>query len=109
MFTPQTPAEVRRQVKEGMPTAPQHVAVSALKETFNPANWKDDKIEVPLQLILAKSPYWNAEYEQYVRKIAPQADYQVMEGVGHFLMMEKPKEVNDIIARFLTKEAFVKP
>jgi pimeloyl-ACP methyl ester carboxylesterase len=109
MFTEQTPADVRKHVREGMPSAPQHVAVSAMRETFNPANWKDGPIEVPLQLILAKSPFWNADYEQYVRKIAPQVDYRVMEGVGHFLMMEKPKEFNEIMSGFLKKEGFLKP
>jgi len=99
MVTPQTPAEVRKAVKEGMPSAPQHVAVSAMRETFNPANWNDDKIEAPLQVILAKSPFWNAEYEQFVRQLAPQVDYRVMEGVGHFLMMEKPKEFNGAITK----------
>jgi pimeloyl-ACP methyl ester carboxylesterase len=109
MFTAQTPAEVRKAVKEGMPSAPQHVTVSAMKETFNPANWKDDKIEAPLQVILAKSAFWNAEYEQFVRQLAPQVDYRVMEGVGHFLMMEKPKEFNELMAGFLKKEGLLKP
>ena len=108
MFTPQTPAEVRKAVKEGMPSAPQHVAVSAMRETFNPANWNDDKIEAPLQVILARSPFWNAEYEQFVRQLAPQVDYRVMEGVGHFLMMEKPKEFNELMAGFLKKEGLLK-
>ena len=77
-------------------------------ETFNPANWNDDKIEAPLQVILAKSPFWNAEYEQFVRQLAPQVDYRVMEGVGHFLMMEKPKEFNELMAGFLKKEGLLK-
>jgi pimeloyl-ACP methyl ester carboxylesterase len=38
MFTEQTPPEVRKAVKEGMPSAPQYVAISAMRETFNPAN-----------------------------------------------------------------------
>jgi pimeloyl-ACP methyl ester carboxylesterase len=110
MLTEQTPAEVRKAIKEGMPTAPQHVAASAMKEMFNPVNWKDDeKIEAPLQAIMAKSPNWPADYEQFVRKIAPQVDYHVMEGVGHFLMMEKPKEFNELMMSFLKKQGLVKP
>lgn len=110
MFTKETSEEVRKAVKEGMPTAPQHVAASAMKEMFNPAIWKDDeKTDLPLQVIVAKSPNWPAEYEQFVRKIAPQVDYHVMEGVGHFLMMEKPKEFNDLMTSFLKKEGFLKP
>jgi len=81
-----------------------------MKEMFNPVNWKDDeKIEAPLQAIMAKSPNWPADYEQFVRKIAPQVDYHVMEGVGHFLMMEKPKEFNELMMSFLKKQGLVKP
>jgi pimeloyl-ACP methyl ester carboxylesterase len=32
-----------------------------------------------------------------------------MEGVGHFLMMEKPREFNDLMSAFLKKEGFLKP
>src|SRR5947207_1473206 len=75
MFTPQTAPEIRNSVKTVMQSAPQYVAVSAMKSMFDPNIWKDDKIDVPLQLILAKSPFWNADYEAYVRKLAPQVDY----------------------------------
>lgn len=110
MFTKETPEEVRQAIKDGMGSAPQHVTVSAMKEMFNPVIWKDDeKIEIPLQVIVAKSPNWPPDYEQFVRTICPKVDYQVMEGVGHFLMMEKPKEFNDLMTAFLKKEGFLKP
>ncbi len=108
-MTKDSPAEARQAIKSGMGSAPQHVTVSAMKEMFNPAIWKDDeKIEVPLQVIVAKGPNWPPDYEQFIRKIAPQVDYHVMDGVGHFLMMEKPKEFNEIMAAFLKKEGFLK-
>jgi pimeloyl-ACP methyl ester carboxylesterase len=108
-MTKDSPAEARQAIKSGMGSAPQHVTVSAMKEMFNPAVWKDDeKIEVPLQVIVAKGPNWPPDYEQFIRKIAPQVDYHVMDGVGHFLMMEKPKEFNDLMTAFLKKEGFLK-
>ena len=87
---------------------PQHVAVSAMKGMLDPAVWKEDKIEVPVQVILAKSPFWSADYEQFVRKLAPQVDYRVMDGVGHFLMAEKPDEFNAVLADFLKKQGLIK-
>jgi pimeloyl-ACP methyl ester carboxylesterase len=109
-MTKDTPEEARQVIKSGMGSAPQHVTVSAMKEMFNPAIWKDDeKIEVPMEVIVAKSPNWPPDYEPFVRKIAPKVDYHVMEGVGHFLMMEKPKEFNELMTGFLKKEGFVKP
>jgi pimeloyl-ACP methyl ester carboxylesterase len=108
MLTKDTPEEVRKHLKAAYPAAPQYVAVSAMKAMQDPAIWKDDPIKVPLQAIMAKSPFWTAEYEKYVRKLAPGVDYQMMEGVGHFLMMEKPKEFNALLVAFLKKNGVVK-
>lgn len=108
MFTPQTPDEVRKQIQATMPSAPQYVAVSALKEMFDPSNWKDDEIKVPVQALMARSPFWSADYEKYVHKLAPKLDYRVMDGVGHFLMMEKPQEFNENLVSFLKKQGLLK-
>jgi pimeloyl-ACP methyl ester carboxylesterase len=107
MVTKDTPEEVRRHLK-AYPSAPQHVAVSAMKGMLDPAIWKDDPIKVPVQAILADLPFWTPEYEKYVRKLAPGIDYRKMEDVGHFLMMEKPKEFNAILMEFLKKNGVVK-
>src|SRR5262249_24958954 len=53
MFTPQTPDAVRRQVRAAMPSAPQHVGVSAMRGMFDPSVWKDDAIKVPLLAVMA--------------------------------------------------------
>jgi pimeloyl-ACP methyl ester carboxylesterase len=109
MLSKSTPEEVRKHLKESYPTAPPHVAVSAMKAMQDPAIWKDDPIKVPVQTILAKpSPFWTADYEKYVRKLAPDVDYQKMDDVGHFLMMEKPKEFNALMMAFLKKNGLVK-
>jgi pimeloyl-ACP methyl ester carboxylesterase len=108
MLTKDTPAEVRKHLKEAYPSAPKHVAVSAMKGMIDPSIWNDDPIKVPAQAIMAKLPQWTPEYEKYVRKLAPGIDYQMMEGVGHFLMMEKPKEFNALMMAFLKKNEVVK-
>jgi pimeloyl-ACP methyl ester carboxylesterase len=108
MLSERTPPAVRKDLKEHLPTAPQFVAVSAMRGIFAPAVWKDDPIKVPLLVVLAKSPAWSADYEAYVRKLAPQVDYRPMEGVGHFLMMEKPDVFNEILVEFLRKQGFLK-
>ena len=38
----------------------------------------------------------------------PDVDYQKMDDVGHFLMMEKPKEFNALMMAFLKKNGLVK-
>jgi pimeloyl-ACP methyl ester carboxylesterase len=108
MITDRTPPEVRESLKKTLPAAPQYVAASAMKHMFDPSVWKDDPIAVPLLVIMAKSPRWTPAYEAHVRKLAPQVDYRMMDGVGHFLMMEKPEEFNEILGRFVRKEGWMK-
>ncbi len=83
---------------------PQHVMVGSFEGMRDPEIWNDDPIHVPLLVLNAKSPYWTPAYVDYVRKIAPQVDYRVIEGSGHFLMLEKPQEVNAVILDFLQKQ-----
>jgi len=54
-------------------------------------------------MILAKQPIWTAEYEQFARAIVANLDYQVWDCVSHFVMMEKPKEFNEALLRFMEK------
>lgn len=83
---------------------PQHVMVGSFEGMRDPAIWKDDPIAVPLLVVNAKAPFWTPEYVAYVRKLAPQVDYRVIEGTGHFVMLEKPQEVNAAILDFLQKK-----
>ena len=92
---------LRDKIKALMMKTPQYVAVSEFEATADEDLWKEDKIEVPVLMILAKQPAWSPEYEQFVRKLAPRLDYQVWENVSHFLMMEKPREFNAAVLKFL--------
>jgi pimeloyl-ACP methyl ester carboxylesterase len=46
---------------------------------------------------------WDAGYEDYVHSLSPQTDYRMMDGVGHWLMLEKPAEFNATLADMLRK------
>jgi pimeloyl-ACP methyl ester carboxylesterase len=107
MFTKATPEEARRSIRATMMSAPQHVVTGAMRGMLDPSVWKDDPIRVPLQVIVAKQPYWPADHERQVRALAPQADYRVVEGVGHFLMVEKPEQFNNILKDFLKKQGLI--
>jgi pimeloyl-ACP methyl ester carboxylesterase len=94
---------LRAKIKTAMVRTPQNVAVSEFAATLDDALWKPDKIAVPVLMVLAKQPAWSAEYEQFVRGIVPDLDYQVWEGVSHFLMMEQPERFNGALVAFLEK------
>jgi len=92
---------LRDKIKALMLKTPQHVAISEFEATVDPDLWKEDKIDIPVLMILAKQPVWTTEYEQFVRGLIPKLDYQVWENVSHFLMMEKPREFNAALTVFL--------
>jgi pimeloyl-ACP methyl ester carboxylesterase len=70
--------------------------------------WAQDKINVPVLAMLAKGPFYPPDTEQFFRSIAPNLEYHMWEGVGHFLMMERPKEFNDAVIAFLDKNGLLK-
>jgi pimeloyl-ACP methyl ester carboxylesterase len=94
-------ADLADPAKKVMLATPQHVVVSAARAMFDPAIWKEEPIRVPLLVVLAKSSSWSDDYEAFVRRLAPRLEYRVLDGVGHFLMLQKPDDFNAILALFL--------
>jgi len=107
MISPIKDTTLRAKIKALMLKTPQYVAVSEFEATADPDLWKEDKIDVPVLMVLAKQPSWSAEYEQFVRGLAPKVDYQMWENVSHFLMMERPREFNASVLRFQEQNQLV--
>lgn len=87
---------------------PQYVLVGAMEDMNQESLYGPDKMNVPVFAILAKSPFWAPDTEEFFRSIAPDFEMQWWEGVSHFLMMEKPKQFNDAVIAFLNKKALLK-
>jgi pimeloyl-ACP methyl ester carboxylesterase len=87
---------------------PQRVLVSAMEAMGEDSLYATDKINVPVLAVLAKSPYWPADTEQFLRSLAPDLEYQMWDGVSHFLFMDKPKEFNAAVIAFLDKKKLLK-
>jgi pimeloyl-ACP methyl ester carboxylesterase len=54
-------------------------------------------------VINAKGPMCDAGDEKHIRSLSPRTDYRVMDGVGHWLMLERPAEFNALLAEMLRK------
>jgi pimeloyl-ACP methyl ester carboxylesterase len=108
MLPPNAPAAVKERVTELVTSANPRVAISSMRGMFDQKLWKDDPVNVPAQALMAKSPFWTKEYKEYARKLVPDLDYREFDGVGHFLFMEQPKQVNEALAEFLKKQGLVK-
>ena len=93
------------QITSAMNATPQHVMLGGMLAMLSPdqPDWILEKVNVPVLVINARSAWWNADYENYVRSLSPQTDYRVMEGASHFLMLEKPAEFNALLTEMLQK------
>jgi pimeloyl-ACP methyl ester carboxylesterase len=111
MFSQMTPTMApadKERVMTSFNNTPQYVLVSAMESMNQDSLYSPDKINVPVFAILAKSPFWPADTEEFLRGLAPDFEMQWWEGVGHFLMIEKPKQFNDAVIAFLNKKALLK-
>ncbi len=106
-FVPTTPDSVKADVRRMSAGFPQPVAASAMRGMFDPAIWKDDAIGVPLLVLVAKGPIWSADYFAYVKTLNPDATIVEIPGAGHFVMMEKPAEVNAALLAFAKRAGAV--
>jgi pimeloyl-ACP methyl ester carboxylesterase len=108
MAGPKLPAETQDRIKTSFLNTPQHVLVSAMEGMNDESIYGPDKINVPVLAILAKSPFWPADTEQFLRGLAPNLELDWWEGVGHFLMMEKPQQFNEEVIAFLDKNSLLR-
>jgi pimeloyl-ACP methyl ester carboxylesterase len=96
---------LRDRVMSEMLATPQHVMLGGMLAMLSPdqPDWVLQKVNAPVVVINARTPWWNDAYENYVRSLSPQSDYFIMDGVGHFLMLEKPAEFNATLMEKLRK------
>jgi pimeloyl-ACP methyl ester carboxylesterase len=100
---PNLSAEARERIKVSNLNTPQHVLLSAMEGMADSSIWGEDKINVPVLALFAKNLLFPAAIEGPYRELAPKMEVQMWEGLGHFIMMEKPKEFNEAVLAFLVK------
>jgi len=100
---PNLAAETRQRINTASMNTPQYVLVSAFEGMLDNSIWAEDKINVPVLAIMAKTALLPPNAEESYRAIAPNLEFQVFDGVGHFLMMEKPREFDAAVIAWLDK------
>jgi pimeloyl-ACP methyl ester carboxylesterase len=108
MFGPGLSTEAKERIKTSNLNTPQHVLVSAMEGMADPSIWGEDKITVPVLAVMAKNPLFPPNIEESARAIVPNLEFYMWDGVGHFVMMEKPKEFNEGVLAFLDKNKLLK-
>jgi pimeloyl-ACP methyl ester carboxylesterase len=107
-MTPLLNAADREKALASFRNTPQNVLVSAMESMNDEALYTSDKINVPVLAILAKSPFWPADTDQFLKGLAPDLELIWWEGVDHFLHQEKTKEFNNAVIAFVDKKKLLK-
>ncbi|MBY0506007.1 MAG: alpha/beta hydrolase [Bryobacteraceae bacterium] len=101
-LTPAGAGTVNARILKVMLAAPEATAVGAIRGMLEPRIWNDESpLKAPtLGIYQAESPL----AEGYLRQLFPALEYHRVRGTGHFLMMEKPGEVNRLMLEFLKRQ-----
>lgn len=104
MLTPLRDEKLRDEIRSMTLATPDYVGISAMNALADKTLYRTDTINVPMLAVLAKSPFWAADTEQFLRSLAPQLEFHMLEDVSHFLMMERPSDFNALLRSFLAKQ-----
>src|SRR5204862_5105481 len=105
MFPTAGTEALRDSVASELLETPQYVMLGAIEGMFgtDQPDWDLHHVNVPVLVINAANPMWTDKYKEYIHSLSPQTDYRVIEGTGHWLMLEKPAEFNAALTDMLRK------
>ena len=84
--------------------SPKETSLGWLDAITDEAIWDEDPIEVPTLLVTSSTPPHGTEVaREQLRRLAPEAEVHVWDGVTHFLMMERPEELASLLIGLLDR------
>ena len=100
MFTPQTPPALQQKILDMMLKAPEATAIGAMGAMFDPSIRKSDVTSMPALAIWAGTNPQVPNADD-IKKVLPNYSQTQVAGTGHFVMMEKPDEFNQLVTSFV--------
>ncbi|MCA9294115.1 MAG: alpha/beta hydrolase [Phycisphaerales bacterium] len=93
----------RERIKEAAISTPQHVVTGGFEAMQDESLWGTDPIKVPVLAIHANAPFWNDDYQAFVRSFIPDLTWRMWDGVSHFLFVDRPEEFNQEVRAFCNR------
>jgi pimeloyl-ACP methyl ester carboxylesterase len=102
MFSAATTPELQDHILKMMLGAPESTAAGALSAMFNDTSWQSaEPVAVPVLGVFAANS--QLDESPAMKTVFPTAEFHEVAGTGHFLMLEKPAEFNQLLDGFLAK------
>lgn len=102
LYVPETSVAARDEVTRSILSTPQHVLAGCMDGLADPRLFQHERLDIPAFAIF--SSFWNPErFVDTFKKILPQFQYEVLAGVGHYPMLEKPEQVNAALTRWVER------
>jgi pimeloyl-ACP methyl ester carboxylesterase len=102
LYVPETPQTVRDEVNEAILSTPQHVLAGCQEGLADPGLFAPETLDIPVFAVW--SAFWNPErYADVFQRVLPRLEYEILRGVGHYPMLEKPQEVNAALLRIMQR------
>ena len=102
MFAESTPADIRQSILAKMAMPSEAVAVGAMNSMLEDKIWDTQPMSLPVMMIVEGGSNTTKEP---MRQLFPSLRFEKIAGAGHFLMLEKPNEINQLLLQYL-KEIF---
>ena len=100
-ITDNTPPAVKDYIYSTMPYTEKFVGYSSMQSLIDERFWDNEKLTNQTLAVYAKTAELPPDNKEILLKQFPNLLYIEMEGVNHFLMMEKPSELNQILEDFI--------
>ncbi len=104
LFSATTTEAVREHVLSMMLGTPASTVVGVVDAMLEPDSWNGDTLDLPLLGVYQRKSRF-ADYEELKSRFSALA-YVELADAGHFPMMEKPQEFNQLLDAFLNRQIF---
>ncbi len=104
LFLPDTPNLLKNEILETSRKVPLTIGKAMVEGVEKDMKyWTKRKMDVPCLVIHSPVFQLNEKYKKDFLQMYPKAEYHEIKGVSHFLMLEIPYKINQIIYDFLAK------
>lgn len=101
MFSTATTPAMQEHILSMMLRAPGETAAGAMEAILDPSIYEDDVFAQPILGLYADGS--RIIDPESLKDRFPKLEYREIQGTGHFLMLEKPDEFNELLLSFLNK------